>query len=259
MPEPGVPHSPKRHRPTMIEGMVARSFDDTISETSRLAKAYLLGERSSVEQRRLDRIAQQASNLLPACAGAELVVCHPVHAPVAASDERIRELARAREAGEQPRQICAVLLSAAGPFRPERLAGLDGWQREMSALGLRTCASIPLAPDEVRETALLLYGRDVDPLEHADAARVQLIADLAAGTIRSLALTEQLGYLMIEGHGHLRLGAAIGVVAERYAVTDEQAFALLAEAGRRLGRKLRDLAEDVLIVDDPADLLGDLP
>ncbi len=49
-----------------------------------------------------------------------------------------------------------------------------------------------------------------------------------------------------------RIGAAIGVLMTRYRVTDAQAFDLLRTASQYGHRKLRDVAEDVI-------LIGELP
>jgi hypothetical protein len=44
-----------------------------------------------------------------------------------------------------------------------------------------------------------------------------------------------------------RIGAALGVIMAAYKVTEEQAFATLRTASQHTNRKLRDLAEDVLL------------
>jgi hypothetical protein len=49
-----------------------------------------------------------------------------------------------------------------------------------------------------------------------------------------------------------RIGAAVGVLMTRYRVTDAQAFDLLRIASQHENRKLRDIAEDVI-------LTGELP
>jgi AmiR/NasT family two-component response regulator len=44
-----------------------------------------------------------------------------------------------------------------------------------------------------------------------------------------------------------RIGAAIGVLMTRMHLTDEQAFTVLRDASQSMHRKLRDVAEDVLL------------
>ena len=44
-----------------------------------------------------------------------------------------------------------------------------------------------------------------------------------------------------------RIGAAVGIVMAQLKVSDEQAFAMLREASQNQNRKLRDVAEDVLL------------
>jgi AmiR/NasT family two-component response regulator len=49
-----------------------------------------------------------------------------------------------------------------------------------------------------------------------------------------------------------RIGVAIGILMSRYAVPEEEAFAMLAEASQRSNRKLREIADEVAYE-------GDLP
>jgi hypothetical protein len=49
-----------------------------------------------------------------------------------------------------------------------------------------------------------------------------------------------------------RIGVAIGILMSRHGASEEEAFAMLAEASQRSNRKLRELAEEVAYQ-------GDLP
>jgi AmiR/NasT family two-component response regulator len=67
-----------------------------------------------------------------------------------------------------------------------------------------------------------------------------LEAELARERIRSANLQNALATSRC-------IGMAIGIVMERYKLTDEDAFMLLVRASQRTQRKLRDIAEHLVL------------
>jgi hypothetical protein len=162
-----------------------------MSTTSRLARVYLLRPRRAEEQQRLDRVMRQVTQLLPACDGAELVVCRPVVETVAASDDTVRTLALERNRRLDPTAAASLLLQSAGRIELSASAEWAAWQRRAaSAHGIYSVAAVPLSTMEVRDTVLVLHSRGADPLMGSAAMIVQAVADLTASTVRALALTE---------------------------------------------------------------------
>jgi hypothetical protein len=65
---------------------------------------------------------------------------------------------------------------------------------------------------------------------------------------RELARTqEQVDNLKIALLSARRIGAAIGILMSQFKITDEQAFELLRYASQHRNRKLRDIAENVVL------------
>ena len=243
----------------MLDTAVGTALGDAGSAASRLARAFLLAERDTPAQQRLDRVMRQVPRLLPACDGAELLVCRPIVVSVAASDDDARALAALRRRTVEPSDVCdAVLDSAArGPIA-ERPAW-SAWRRRAARLGVHSVASIPLAATEVKDTALLLHSKGPDPLAGTDPGLVQVVADLAASTIRSLALAEQVKQTSGAARVNLRLGVAVGVLIDRYRISDEDALLRLQRTSRRRGCDLAEVVEDIVNSSDPDAVLRPRP
>jgi multidrug efflux pump subunit AcrA (membrane-fusion protein) len=71
-----------------------------------------------------------------------------------------------------------------------------------------------------------------------------LIAELKAQAVIDQA---QIANLQIALNSARRIGAALGIIMASYKVTEEKAFATLRIASQHTHRKLRDVAEDVLL------------
>jgi hypothetical protein len=72
----------------------------------------------------------------------------------------------------------------------------------------------------------------------------QLIAELQAQAVLD---RSEIANLEIALSTARRIGAALGIIMAAYKVTEEQAFATLRIASQQTNRKLRDLADDVLL------------
>ena len=71
-----------------------------------------------------------------------------------------------------------------------------------------------------------------------------VIAQLEADRVAD---REKIANLEIALASARRIGAAIGVIMAGFKVTEEQAFAILRKASQHQNRKLRDVADDVLL------------
>ncbi len=71
-----------------------------------------------------------------------------------------------------------------------------------------------------------------------------LIAELKAQALIDQA---EVANLKVALNSARRIGAALGIIMSAYKVTEEQAFATLRVASQHTHRKLRDVAEDVLL------------
>ena len=109
------------------------------------------------------------------------------------------------------------------------------------------------APTEALSTAALL--RKIALLERERACDRALIATLQEA---ELAARDQVVHLETALVTSRRIGAAIGILMARCHVTDDHAFALLRTTSQLTHRKVRDIAEDVVLtgtlppLDEPA-------
>jgi AmiR/NasT family two-component response regulator len=93
--------------------------------------------------------------------------------------------------------------------------------------------------------------------EHEDAEAADdgyvLIDHRIAALLRAVdRLTQDVVKLSVAVESSRQIGTAVGVLMERHQITQKAAFALLAHAGQKTHRKLRDVAADV-------ELLGTIP
>jgi hypothetical protein len=124
-------------------------------------------------------------------------------------------------------------------------------------------AEPPSRDDLERRIDELTHAADAD---HATIRGLEQHADADQETIHGLQLQAEVDHAIIdhlEAEGDVdrekianletalvtarRIGAAIGVLMSRHQVTDAQAFNLLREASQMNHRKLREVAEDVVL------------
>jgi ANTAR domain len=104
-----------------------------------------------------------------------------------------------------------------------------------------------LAPTESQAAAEML--REIDGLKRRLACERTRIAQLQQAEIDA---RHQVEHLEIALAGARRIGAAMGVLMATHHITDDQAFALLRTASQHHHRKVRDIADEVV-------LTGELP
>ncbi len=147
-------------------------------------------------------------------------------------------------------------VTAAGTMSSVRCRDLTSETRP----GLHEFARLTVERTTVRATAafaLQLRGRLIgvlnvyfsDPGDLDDAAyeRAAAIADHAAIVIGSREVEQRAENLELALKNSRTIGAAIGILVERYRVTDTAAFEILRTVSQQQNRKLSSVAENLLV------------
>ena len=100
-------------------------------------------------------------------------------------------------------------------------------------------APLPSAVPEPSPTA----QRQIDQLQHQAELNHAVIVELQGQGVLD---RDQIANLTVALNTARRIGAAIGIIMATQTVTEDDAFALLQRASQHLGRKLREVAEQVL-------------
>jgi len=164
-----------------------------------------------------------------------------------ASDERAVRIDEAQaESREGP---CVDTLRQRSPMTVDNLADHHRWPRfaqRALALGVRGRMSFLLdSTHRSSAVALNVYSTSVDTFDPGARVVGQLFAAYAMLALRKVHAEQTLGEAL---RTRKAIGQAVGIVMERYQLTDERAFAFLVRVSSLSNRKLRDLALDV--VDD---------
>jgi len=85
--------------------------------------------------------------------------------------------------------------------------------------------------------------QQIDRLQQRVAVDRHLVAHLEAEEAFD---RDKIAHLEVALTSARRIGAAMGILIERYKISDEEAFDLLRMASQRTHRKLRDVAEDLI-------------
>jgi GAF domain-containing protein len=129
------------------------------------------------------------------------------------------------------------------------------WQDYMqraAELGNLSSLSVPLgiAEEEQVSGALNIYAREVDAFDQdSREAAVQFgpYAAVAAGNLHAYQSARSMAEnLQAALESRAVIDQAKGVLIERYKLTPDQAFQLLAQASMHANRKLRDIADDLV-------------
>lgn len=168
---------------------------------------------------------------------------------VAASDPVIAEIERSQSVlGEGP---CLDALTTRDGSACTRVPDLDAtdpappwrrWAPRIRAAGFAGVMAYPLSGPRFAG-ALTLYSRVPGALGPDAQMLGGLFADQAAAALHGARRVGGIGAALA---GREVLGRAKGILAERYELTDPEAFALLAESARSSGTELREMAGQVV-------------
>jgi hypothetical protein len=109
--------------------------------------------------------------------------------------------------------------------------------------GLRAQIGVRLYDDRRGRAGLNIYSEQDDGLDGVSAQAADLFATYAALAMGKARAIDQLQEGM---RSRQRIGVAVGILMQRYAVSEERAFAFLVRASSHGNVKLRDVAAEVV-------------
>lgn len=116
--------------------------------------------------------------------------------------------------------------------------------------GALSSLAVP-APAAQFSAGLNVYARTVEAFTEEDRQAAQRFADVAAVALTNVGALhesrELAENLRVAMESRAVIEQAKGVLIERYKLTPDQAFQMLAQASQRANRKVRDLAEDLVL------------
>jgi GAF domain-containing protein len=118
------------------------------------------------------------------------------------------------------------------------------WGPRAAALGVRSLLSVQLFAEDKPIGALNLYSERTG--RFADRDTVDLAALYATHAALALAAADEVDGLETAMTSRHAIGMAQGIFMERYALTPDQAFALLQRMSSTTNVKLRDVAAEVV-------------
>jgi GAF domain-containing protein len=115
--------------------------------------------------------------------------------------------------------------------------------RVVKDLGVNSMLCTQLFTNENTLGALNVYAADEDAFDSDDRDNLRLLGAHAAVAV---AAAQQIDSLKIAVDRRTTTGTAIGIVMERYGVTNDQALALLRRLSQDENRKLADIAHELV-------------
>lgn len=203
----------------------------------------------------LQQVVDVAQAIVPGCHHAGVTVLHRGRPETpAATDGVSAEVDRVQyEAGEGP---CLSAIVEAETFRTGDLAAEDRWPRfstpAVERTGVRSVLAYRLFTDEDTFGALNLYSREVDAFDEDALAVGTILAAHAALAFARARKREQIAGLELAVASNRAIGMAIGILMAIRRTSQQEAFDLLRVTSQRTNRKLREIADDVV-------LTGELP
>jgi GAF domain-containing protein len=124
------------------------------------------------------------------------------------------------------------------------------YARRAAEEGNLSSLSIPLGIDDDMVGALNIYAREArafDEVSRSAATEFGPFAAVALGNVHAYSSARELaGNLQIALESRAVIDQAKGILMERYKMTADQAFELLAQASMRTNTKLRSVAEELV-------------
>lgn len=224
--------------------MLDGSWEDFATRLARMARDLLV--QQSVQET-LDHIVTHAVDLVDGCEAAGILTLDAkrVHT-LAASGSLVYESDRIQEKlGEGPCFDATRVQHEA--FRIEDMStSVERWPRyapRARQLGVGSMMGLLLfTHSEDNLGALNMYSSRPGAFTHTSEQVGWLLASHAAVAFSSARTHAQLETAMASRH---TIGEAIGIVMERYDVSEDQAFAVLTKSSQDHNIKLRDVARTV--------------
>lgn len=203
----------------------------------------------------LQQVVDLARRIVPGCHHAGITVLRRGRPETpAATDEVSAQVDRVQyETGEGP---CLSAIVEQDTFRTGDLAAEDRWPRfsgpVVERTGVRSVLAYRLFTDDDTFGALNLYSREVDAFDDDALAVGSIFVAHAALAFARAREREQIAGLEQAVASNRAIGMAIGILMAIRRVSQQEAFDLLRVTSQRANRKLREIAEDVV-------LTGELP
>ncbi|NEN80208.1 ANTAR domain-containing protein [Nocardioides zeae] len=194
-----------------------------------------------------DQVVTAARELLPSCTDASLAVLGPGGSlrSVAATDPRVGRADERQQALDEGPALDAL--------RGEVLVhsydlAADGrwpdWSHEATRdLGLRSLVSVRLSTQRDEVGVLTLYSDAVGGFGHEERESAQVIAAHGAVALAAAHDVERMADAMTR---RTRIGAAMGIVMERFELEETVAFEVLRRLSQEQNRKLVDIADELV-------------
>jgi GAF domain-containing protein len=114
-------------------------------------------------------------------------------------------------------------------------------------LGFRSVVAYPLHLSGVDLGALAVYSDKAQYFVDEIVDVTGILADHAAIVLQGAEAAEKAVHLTKALETSRRIGVAIGIIVNRYRLTEDQAFDLLRVQSQTSNRKLRDVADDIIL------------
>jgi GAF domain-containing protein len=203
----------------------------------------------------LQRVVDVALTIVPGChhAGVTVLRRGKPETPAATDEVSAAVDAVQYEAGEGP---CLSAILEQDTFRTGDLAEETRWPRfsgpAVKRTGVRSVLAYRLFTAEDTMGALNLYSREVDAFDDGALAVGTILAAHAALAFTRAREREQISGLEQAVASNRAIGMAIGILMATHRIAQQDAFDLLRKRSQRANRKLRDIADEVV-------LTGELP
>lgn len=195
----------------------------------------------------LERIVDLAVHVVPGCdwAGLSLRTANSPARAAAATDEMVHRADRLQEQlQEGPCYDSSVENEThiiKDTLRDTRWAT---WSRRVAGLGIRSALSVQLTGSEGElYGALNLYAGRTNAFSRADLDEALLFAAHAGGAI---GVSREMSGLREALRSRHLIGVAQGMLIQRYGLSLDQAFAVLARQSQETNTKLRDVAAQIV-------------
>jgi GAF domain-containing protein len=116
--------------------------------------------------------------------------------------------------------------------------------------GLASLLSVPMMTREKVIGTVNLYTRDIRQFTDDEVGFVKVVAGQAAIAIENARLMSETLEMKRTLEARKLIERAKGILQQKYALTEEEAYLRLRNESRRLRRPMRDLAEAVILADD---------
>jgi len=117
------------------------------------------------------------------------------------------------------------------------------WAAEAVQHGVRNLLAVELLEDGRRVGVLSIFSSQHRQFSEEDISFAHIFARHAALALQA---ADRDAYLQVALDGRKLIGQAQGILMERFAMTDAQAFALLRRLSQEQNRKLRDVAREMV-------------